>query len=197
MVTHDPGAASHTDRVVFLADGRVVDEMRQPTADGVLERMKGFEKAHGPPGRVPEMLRATWKSLLARRLRLFMSAFAVMLGVAFVAGSLVFTDTLGRAFTNIMAGTVGDVVVRPTGGSADDSTQAPAPCPPPWLPTWPGSAARRGPTATSRYSDLRGRPGRQGHRRPGCPRPGPEPQRAPARHDLKALEVRSGASPSA
>ena len=50
MVTHDPGAASHTDRVVFLADGRVVDEMRQPTADGVLERMKGFEKAHGPAG---------------------------------------------------------------------------------------------------------------------------------------------------
>jgi len=50
MVTHDPGAASHTDRVVFLADGRVVDEMRRPTADGVLERMKGFEKAHGPAG---------------------------------------------------------------------------------------------------------------------------------------------------
>ena len=50
MVTHDPGAASHTDRVVFLADGRVVDELRQPTADGVLERMKGFEKAHGAAG---------------------------------------------------------------------------------------------------------------------------------------------------
>lgn len=47
MVTHDPGAASHTDRVVFLADGRVVDEMREPTADLVLERMKGFEKRLG------------------------------------------------------------------------------------------------------------------------------------------------------
>ena len=47
MVTHDPGAASHTDRVVFLADGRIVDEMREPTADAVLERMKGFEKALG------------------------------------------------------------------------------------------------------------------------------------------------------
>ena len=50
MVTHDPGAASYTDRVVFLADGRVVDELRDPTAERVLERMKGFEKAHGPAG---------------------------------------------------------------------------------------------------------------------------------------------------
>ncbi len=40
MVTHDPVAASYTDRVVFLADGRVVDELRNPTADDVLEEMK-------------------------------------------------------------------------------------------------------------------------------------------------------------
>ncbi|MES1170779.1 MAG: ABC transporter ATP-binding protein, partial [Actinomycetota bacterium] len=40
MVTHDPVAAAHTDRVVFLADGRVVDEMREPTAERVLDRMK-------------------------------------------------------------------------------------------------------------------------------------------------------------
>jgi putative ABC transport system ATP-binding protein len=40
MVTHDPIAASYTDRVVFLADGRVVDELPAPTADRVLERMK-------------------------------------------------------------------------------------------------------------------------------------------------------------
>jgi putative ABC transport system ATP-binding protein len=43
MVTHDPVAASHTDRVVFLSDGRIVDEMLQPTAERVLERMKGFD----------------------------------------------------------------------------------------------------------------------------------------------------------
>jgi putative ABC transport system ATP-binding protein len=43
MVTHDPGAASYADRVLFLADGRIVDEMAQPTADAVLERMKAFE----------------------------------------------------------------------------------------------------------------------------------------------------------
>jgi putative ABC transport system ATP-binding protein len=43
MVTHDPGAASWTDRVVFLADGRVVDELRSPTPEGVLEKMKGLD----------------------------------------------------------------------------------------------------------------------------------------------------------
>ncbi|MDX6324927.1 MAG: putative transport system ATP-binding protein [Nocardioidaceae bacterium] len=39
MVTHDPVAAGYTDRVVFLADGRVVDDMRDPTAERVLEQM--------------------------------------------------------------------------------------------------------------------------------------------------------------
>jgi putative ABC transport system ATP-binding protein len=43
MVTHDPVAASHTDRVVFLEDGRIVDELRAPTADLVLERMKRLD----------------------------------------------------------------------------------------------------------------------------------------------------------
>jgi putative ABC transport system ATP-binding protein len=43
MVTHDPGAASYADRVLFLADGRVVDELEQPSAEAVLERMKAFE----------------------------------------------------------------------------------------------------------------------------------------------------------
>jgi putative ABC transport system ATP-binding protein len=42
MVTHDPNAAGYADRVVFLADGRVVDEMAEPTAEKVLERMKGL-----------------------------------------------------------------------------------------------------------------------------------------------------------
>jgi putative ABC transport system ATP-binding protein len=42
MVTHDPGAASHADRIVFLNDGRIVDEMFAPTAERVLDRMKQF-----------------------------------------------------------------------------------------------------------------------------------------------------------
>jgi len=40
MVTHDPRGAAYADRVVFLADGAVVSELRQPTADSVLERMR-------------------------------------------------------------------------------------------------------------------------------------------------------------
>ncbi len=40
MVTHDPIAASYADRAVFLADGRIVDEIQSPTADSVLNHMK-------------------------------------------------------------------------------------------------------------------------------------------------------------
>ena len=43
MVTHDANAASYADRVVFLADGLIVDEMRDPTADRVLDRIKSLE----------------------------------------------------------------------------------------------------------------------------------------------------------
>jgi putative ABC transport system ATP-binding protein len=42
MVTHDPSAASYSDDVLFLADGRIVDEMAEPTAERVLDRMKRF-----------------------------------------------------------------------------------------------------------------------------------------------------------
>ena len=45
MVTHDPNAASYADRVLFLADGRVVDEMFEPSGSSVLERMKAFDSA--------------------------------------------------------------------------------------------------------------------------------------------------------
>ncbi|WP_370327493.1 ABC transporter ATP-binding protein [Euzebya sp.] len=42
MVTHDPTAAAHADRVVFLADGRLVGELTDPTAEAVLDTMKGL-----------------------------------------------------------------------------------------------------------------------------------------------------------
>ena len=42
MVSHDPVAASYADRVLFLADGRIVDEMAEPTPERVLDRMKKF-----------------------------------------------------------------------------------------------------------------------------------------------------------
>jgi len=43
MVTHDPVAAGYADRVVFLADGRIVEELHEPTADTVLDRMRLFD----------------------------------------------------------------------------------------------------------------------------------------------------------
>ena len=42
MVTHDPAAAAHADEVLFLADGRIVDTMADPTADRVLARMSSL-----------------------------------------------------------------------------------------------------------------------------------------------------------
>ena len=42
MVTHDPVAASYADRVVFLADGKIVDKIDDPTAERVLDYMKGL-----------------------------------------------------------------------------------------------------------------------------------------------------------
>jgi putative ABC transport system ATP-binding protein len=42
MVTHDPLAPSYADRILFLADGRIVDEMSEPQAEQVIDRMKRF-----------------------------------------------------------------------------------------------------------------------------------------------------------
>ena len=42
MVTHDAGAAARAHRVLFLADGRIVDEMVEPTADRILDHIKGL-----------------------------------------------------------------------------------------------------------------------------------------------------------
>ncbi|MDO5083386.1 MAG: ABC transporter permease [Arachnia propionica] len=62
------------------------------------------------------MLRAAWKSLLSRKLRLLMSALSIVLGITFVSGSLMFTHLLGGAYEQIIKSTVGDVNVL-VGGS--------------------------------------------------------------------------------
>jgi putative ABC transport system ATP-binding protein len=43
MVTHDPTVASHADRVLFLGDGRIVDDMGSPSVEGILDRLKSLE----------------------------------------------------------------------------------------------------------------------------------------------------------
>ena len=72
------------------------------------------------------MIRAALKSLLGRKVRLLLSTFAIVLGVAFVVGTLLFSDTLNRSFTALFDSTVGDVVVQPetegVGASSGTST---------------------------------------------------------------------------
>ncbi len=52
MVTHDAHAASYADRVIFLADGELVDELVDPDATAILDRMKSFEQAPAAYGTV-------------------------------------------------------------------------------------------------------------------------------------------------
>ncbi len=68
------------------------------------------------------MIKAAIKSLLGRKVRLLLSTFAIVLGVAFVAGTLVFSDTLSSSFTALFASTVGDVVVQPVGAQTEQGT---------------------------------------------------------------------------
>ena len=67
------------------------------------------------------MLRVALKSLLARKLRLLMSTAAIVLGVAFVAGSLIFTDAMGGAFDDIIEGSTADAEVGYEGANDFDS----------------------------------------------------------------------------
>lgn len=69
------------------------------------------------------MLRVTWRNLFARKVRLVMSAFAIVLGVAFVGGSLIFTDAMGGAFDDIIEGSVSDVEIAYPGANDFDSLE--------------------------------------------------------------------------
>ena len=87
------------------------------------------------------MLRATLKSMAQRKLRLVLSGLAVVLGVAFVTGSLVLTDTLSRSFDRLFADAYAFVDVRVTGQPAFTVSEFDAPAaPPPSPPTsWTAS----------------------------------------------------------
>jgi energy-coupling factor transporter ATP-binding protein EcfA2 len=81
MVTHDPDAAAVSDRIVELADGRIVDDRSGPGRRG--------------------MTRLTLRSLASRKLRTALTAMAIVLGVAMISGTYVLTDTIDRAFGDI------------------------------------------------------------------------------------------------
>src|SRR5689334_10162292 len=93
------------------------------------------------------MIRAAWKSLLARKVRLLMSTFAISLGVAFVVGSLVFSSALSEGFNRLFGASVGDVVVRPQGSTTlngDPSTRTVPASLVPQLARVPGAARADG-----------------------------------------------------
>lgn len=70
------------------------------------------------------MLKASWKSLLGHKVRMLMSAFAIVLGVAFVSGSLLFTEMMSASITGLMKGTIADVNVDTKGTYDSDATTA-------------------------------------------------------------------------
>jgi putative ABC transport system permease protein len=95
------------------------------------------------------MIRASLKSLLARRVRLLLSTLSIVLGVAFVTGILMFSDTVERSFTALFDSTVGDTVVRPTtpdleGGGPIVSTETVPASLVPTLAELPGAARADG-----------------------------------------------------
>jgi putative ABC transport system permease protein len=154
------------------------------------------------------MLRAAWKSLLGRKLRLFMSTFAIVLGVAFVGGTLIFTDTLNKSFVAIFDNSVGDVVVRPVGAGDADGTATTLTVPGEVvdeLAKVPGAARADGNVAQQPGRRRAGCPGhrRQRQRRPGRarhqgtagrqrPRPAGQGRGGPRRRDRTAGEVPPG-----
>ena len=99
------------------------------------------------------MLKVTWRNLMARKLRLALSGFAIVLGVAFVAGSFIFTDALGGSFNGIVNGTTSDVEVCPTGACDFDAVAG--------HPDHPGVGRRRdrrrSPTSRRRTASCRPR----------------------------------------
>ena len=98
MVTHDPVAASYADRVVFLADGR--SSTRSPTRPP-----SRCPRPHEALREVAAMFRLTIKGLWAHKLRFALTGLAVVLGVAFMAGTMILTDTMGKTFDNLVSTT--------------------------------------------------------------------------------------------
>ncbi len=69
------------------------------------------------------MLRVIWRNLVARKLRLLLSAFAIVLGVSFVSGSMVFTHAIGAVFDGIIEDSTADVEVAFKGAGDFDSAE--------------------------------------------------------------------------
>ncbi|MFJ9448655.1 hypothetical protein ACIRRH_43750 [Kitasatospora sp. NPDC101235] len=94
------------------------------------------------------MIKAGIRNFLAHKGRMALSTLAVLLGVAFVSGTLVFSDTINVAFTDIAGSTAADVTVKPKQAFTPRSRTAacparPRPCPRARWPRSPPSRASR------------------------------------------------------
>lgn len=142
------------------------------------------------------MLHAAWRSLLGRKVRLLMSTFAIVLGVAFVAGTLIFTDTLNKSFTAIFDSSVGDVVVRPEGAADNGDTQTTLTLPASVVSTLkkvPGAARADGNVVTFGLFVIGSNNRVVGGQ--GAPGLGFNNSDAPAAHGVKGLQIVSGRAP--
>ena len=145
------------------------------------------------------MLKSSLKSVWARKVRLLMSTFAIVLGVAFVAGSLMFTDTLNKAFTGMMNGTVPDVRVQISGAqeghrTAGGTSTAISPAILDKVRKLPGVQQAEGDITTMSAYVL----GKNGNvvGGQGAPALGFNYQTAPAAGNVQGLRVTSGRAPT-
>lgn len=142
------------------------------------------------------MLHAAWRSLLGRKVRLLMSTFAIVLGVAFVTGTFIFTDTLNKSFTAIFDNSVGDVVVRPEGAADAGDRETTLTLPASLvrrLSTVPGAARADGNVVTSGLFVIGTNDRVIGGQ--GAPGFGLNVTDAPAAHGVERLQVVTGRSP--
>ena len=118
MVTHDVRAATIADRILYLADGRIRKDVGASTAAGDRGRGRGGELA---------VTSVALKGLAGRKLRAFLTALAIVLGVAMVSGTYVLTDTIKSAFDQIFAGSYENTAAVVTGKSTVSFAQSGAP----------------------------------------------------------------------
>ena len=161
---------SYADRVLFLADGRIVDEMHDPTAD---TRARADEALRRRPAgrqrsRRPDVLRATLRSAAGAQ-----AAAAAVRGSPSSSasrsssGTLVFTDTLKKTFDDLFTQTTTDVAVTPrTEFTAADELRRRA-RPPRCRPVGAGHRPRGGRRGQGRGRGLRRRRGHRRQRRQG------------------------------
>ena len=114
MVTHDAGAASIADRILFLHDGEIVLDVGKISRDEIYDVIKYLETTTaGRDGRSPIatttrprergalMFRTSLRNLTSRPLRTALTTLAILLGVAMISGTYVLTDQITNGFDDI------------------------------------------------------------------------------------------------